>query len=298
MKLTTVEALTEAFLTHFYMHHGLPLAITSDRGSQFVSGFWGRVCERLSIHRRLSTAFHPQTDGATERANQEVERILRVFTSYTQDNWSSLLPIVAAAINNRDASATGLSPFFFTHGYHIDPISLDDSGTLREALLPPERAGETFVKRLRDATEWAQAAIAIAQERQQEHANRSRQAAPVYRQGDKVWLNLRNIRTDRASKKLDWLHAQYKVLEVPSPHTVRLDVLGGVHPVFHVDLIRPAASDPFPSQIMDDSQPPPIRVDGEWEYQVEEILAARTRKIGRGKRREALVKWVGYAETS
>lgn len=298
MKQTTVEALIEAFLTHFYMHHGLPLTITSDRGSQFVSGFWGRVCEKLSIQRRLSTAFHPQTDGATERANQEVERILRVFISYMQDDWSNLLPVVAMAINNRDASTTGLSPFFFTHGYHVDPISLDDAGTFQEALLPPERAGETFVKRLRDATEWAQAAIATAQERQEEQANRSRQAAPIYRQGDKVWLNLRNIRTDRASKKLDWLHAQYKVLEVPSPHTVRLDMPGGVHPVFHVDLIRPAASDPFPSQIVDDSQPPPMRVDGALEYQVEEILAARTRKIGRGKRREALVKWVGYAETS
>jgi ''chromo'' (CHRromatin Organisation MOdifier) domain. len=154
------------------------------------------------------------------------------------------------------------------------------------------------VKRLRDATEWAQAAITIAQERQQEQANKHRQAAPVYRPEDKVWLNLRNIRTDRASKKLDWLHAQYKVLKVPSPHTVRLDVPGGVHPVFHMDLIRLAASDRFPSQIVDDSQPPPIRVDGELEYQVEEILAARTRKISRGKRREALVKWVGYAETS
>src|SRR5438067_12194113 len=67
---TTAERVAEAFLTHFYMHHGLPLAITSDRGPQFVSSFWEIVCEKLSIRRRLSTAFHPQTDGATERANQ------------------------------------------------------------------------------------------------------------------------------------------------------------------------------------------------------------------------------------
>ena len=82
----TAERVADAFFTHFYMHHGLPRAITSDRGSQFMGAFWRIVCEKLSIQRRLSTAFHPQSDGATERANQEVERILRAFTTYTQDN--------------------------------------------------------------------------------------------------------------------------------------------------------------------------------------------------------------------
>lgn len=83
MDSITSDALAEVFLVHFYMHHGLPTAITSDRGTQFVSEFWKRVCERLHIRRRLSTAFHPQSDGSTERANQEVERILRAFTYYT-----------------------------------------------------------------------------------------------------------------------------------------------------------------------------------------------------------------------
>lgn len=90
-----------------------------------------------------------------------------------QNDWSNLLPAVAMAINHRDASARGPSPFFFTHGYHADPISLDEAGTLREALFPLEKAGETFVKRFRDTTQWAQTAIAMAQERQQEQANRS-----------------------------------------------------------------------------------------------------------------------------
>jgi transposase InsO family protein len=82
MDKTTAETVANVFLTHFYMHHGLPLAITSDRGPQFVSAVWRIICDRLSIERRLSTAFHPQTDGSTERANQEIERVLRVFTAY------------------------------------------------------------------------------------------------------------------------------------------------------------------------------------------------------------------------
>jgi transposase InsO family protein len=153
MKDTTAEDVAEAFLTHFYMHHGVPLAIVSDRGPQFVSAFWTKVCEKLSIQRRLSTAFHPQTDGATERANQEIERILRVFVTYAQDDWRGLLLIVAIAINNRDAASTGISPFFFTHGYHVDPIGLDESNQLQDTLLRPETAGETFVNRLREATD-------------------------------------------------------------------------------------------------------------------------------------------------
>ena len=293
---TTAEDVTQAFFTHFYIYHGLPLAVVSDRGPQFVSAFWRKVYERLSIQRRLSTAFHPQTDSATERANQEIERILRVFITYAQDNWKELLPIVAVAINNRDAASTGISPFFFTHGYHVDPIGLDESNQLQETLTRPELAGETFVNRLQEATDWAQAAIASAQAIQEEQTNRRRQAAPIYKKGDWVWLNLRNVRTQRPSKKLDWLHGRYKIVEVPSPYTVRLDVPTGIHPVFHTELVRPAATDPFPSQIVDDTQPPPLLIDGEEEYGVDRVLAVRRRKVGRGYRNEALVQWTGWAE--
>ena len=117
-----------------------------------MSAFWRIVCDRLSIQRRLSTAFHPQTDGSTERANQEIERILRVFTAYAQDDWSLLLPIVAGAVNNRDATSTSLSPFFFTHGYHVDPIALDEITDSTTILTRPEAAGQAFVERLQEAT--------------------------------------------------------------------------------------------------------------------------------------------------
>ena len=148
----TADALAEVFLVHFYIYHGLPTAITSDRGTQFVSEFWKRVYERLRIQRRLSTAFHPQSDRSTERANQEVERILRVFTCYTQEDWIKLLPVAAVAINNRNAASTGVSPFFFTHRYHVDPIQAGSEET-QGRLSGPGEAGEALVDRLRSATE-------------------------------------------------------------------------------------------------------------------------------------------------
>lgn len=180
-------------------------------------------------------------------------------------------------------------------GLKTENAKRPESG-LQIGLKTTERAGELFVERLRKATDWAQAAIATAQDRQQTQANRNRQAAPIYEPGGKVWLNLKNTQSERPSKKLRWLHARYEVIEVPSPHTVRLNVPSVVHPTFHVDLVRPAASDPLPSQIVDDTQPPPILGDNEAEWEVEEIIATRTRTFGRGSRREVLGKWRGYAE--
>ena len=148
---------------------------------------------------------------------------------------------------------------------------------------------------MKQATEWAQAAIAAAQQQQEEYANRRRDAAEQFSAGDKVWLSLQNIRTPRTSRKLDWLQAKYTITRVVSSHSYELDVPPGIHPVFHVDLLRRAASDPLPSQRRDDAQPPPQLVNDDVEWTVEEILCARSKKIGRGYRREALVKWVGYA---
>lgn len=87
MHTMSAEACAERFLQCFYRFHGFPQAITSDRGSNWVGDFWKRLCERAGIQQRLSTAFHPETDGATERANQEVQAYLRAFVTYSQTNW-------------------------------------------------------------------------------------------------------------------------------------------------------------------------------------------------------------------
>jgi hypothetical protein len=135
----------------FIQHHGAPRAIVTDRGSQFTSHLWRHLCRLLRVQQRLSTAWHPQTDGSTERANQEVERYLRIFATYAQDNWDDLLPIAAIALNNKTATATGLSPFFLTHGYHIDPIQVDEPLRSDNASLIAQAEG--LVKRLQEATE-------------------------------------------------------------------------------------------------------------------------------------------------
>ncbi|OAQ63970.1 Pol [Purpureocillium lilacinum] len=126
---------------------------------------WKRLCELLRIRQRLSTAWHPETDGATERTNQEVERYIRIFATYAQDDWDELLPPAAMALNNQTATSTGLSPSFPTDGYHLKPVQV------KETLRSDGRST---------------AAMASAQERQEENANARRQTSDQYKLEDKV----------------------------------------------------------------------------------------------------------------
>ena len=162
----SAEGTANTFIKRFYRLHGLPSAITSDRGTQWVNAFWKRVCQLLKINRRLSTAYHPETDGSTEQKNQVVEVYLSAFVTYTQEDWAEYLPSAELAINNRNAASTGISPFFMTHGYNVDPIQIDEQLEERDenARLSPVARGEQVVKKLLNARNWAEAAIAVAQQ--------------------------------------------------------------------------------------------------------------------------------------
>ena len=106
------------YLHHVWKHHGTPNEMISDQGPVFVSKFMRRLYELLRIQPAPTTAFHPQSDGQTERVNQFLKQILQMFTTKRQDDWSDLLPIAKFAYNNSLHSATGFSPFYATYGYH------------------------------------------------------------------------------------------------------------------------------------------------------------------------------------
>ena len=297
MTQITTEAVADRLLWCFIRHHGVPTSIVSDRGTQFTSHLWKRLCSLLKIKRRLSTAFHPETDGATERANQELECYLRLFASYAQDNWEELLPLAELAANNRTATSTGVSPFFLTHGYHVDLIETPTSAYPEHLNRTPTARAEDIVTKLKHAQDWAQTALALAQQQQEKYANKRRQPSPSYKIGDKVWLSLKNIRTARPSKKLDWKQALFTVIGVIGSHACRLDTPPGIHNVFHVSLLRPAADDPWPSQKKDHPEPPPIIADtGDQEWEIEEIVRCRTAQVDNGSIRQVLVKWQGYPD--
>ena len=89
------------FMQNIVRLHGIPRDIITDRGSLFTSELWKQTTEKLGIERRLSTAFHPQTDGQTERTNAIPEQYLRAYIKYQQDNWNELLLLAEFTYCNR-----------------------------------------------------------------------------------------------------------------------------------------------------------------------------------------------------
>ena len=114
----TTEQLARVFLDRIIRHHGIPESIISDREKLFTSNYWTTLLAAIGTKKKLSTAYHPQTDGQTERRNQTMETYLRIYCNQQQDNWVSLLPMAEIAYNNKLSEATGVTPFFANHGRH------------------------------------------------------------------------------------------------------------------------------------------------------------------------------------
>jgi transposase InsO family protein len=118
VKSINSQETADILMREVFRHHGLPDNIISDRGPQFISHFWKHLCDGLRITCKLSSAYHPETDGQTERTNQTPEQYLRCFISYQQDDWSQLLHLAEFAYNNIVHSSTKVTPFYAYTGNH------------------------------------------------------------------------------------------------------------------------------------------------------------------------------------
>ena len=298
------------FFHHVFKLHGLPDSIVSDRGSQFVSHFWKRLSARLKIVPGLSTAYHPETDGQTERMNAELEQYLRIYCNWHQDDWPDWLPSAEFSINNHVSATTRVTPFFANTGFHPRlgfepalpvPENLDSRG------LESAADADNFALRMEQIDNYCHDTIGLAQESQQEFANRRRQNAPAYQEGDRVYVSARNMNQGRPSRKLSdqWL-GPYEIIKRVSSHAYRLRLRpqDKVHPTFHTSLLRPAPSDPLPGQITEPPPPlAPLRMDGEPDPDARpEELQWEVARVEDSKREKDhlkfLVRWVGYPDVT
>ena len=143
----------------------MPDTIVCDRDPKFTSNFWKTLFRLLGTKITFSTAYHPQTDGQTERANQTLEQILRMYIGYKQTDWDQHLPNIEFAINNATAASTGMSPFLVNYGQH--PRTPATITSTQE----PVQAVAEFTEQIKIQMQKAQQAIETAQKRQKKYSD-------------------------------------------------------------------------------------------------------------------------------
>jgi len=153
---TTAEGLARLFRDNMWKLHGLPKSIISDQRPQFAAGLMRELNEKLGIRSKLSTVFHSQTDGQTERVNQELEQYLRMFIDHRQEQWPEWLRTAEFVYNNKVYSSTRTSPFKANYGQ--DP-RMGFEGRKKGKYAGAER----FVERMREIQEEAKAALGKVQ---------------------------------------------------------------------------------------------------------------------------------------
>ena len=282
-KTITAEQVANLLLKNIYKRFGLPDKIISDWGPQFAAHAFRKLLKLLNVTSKLLTAYHPQTDGATERVNQEIEAYLSIFCSLFPKEWAKKLFLVKFTHNNRQHAEWKHSPFELMHGESPKTLPMTFEKT---KYLTIEERMHTLI---RDREE-ALAAHELAMRR---IADRQKNTFTPFRKGDLVWLDTRNIKTTNNPKIGPWREGPFLISEVLGPLTYRLELPSTwrIRNVFHMILLWPYIKNEthganFP-------RPPPELLRGEEVYKVESIIKHRRR--GRGY--QYLLKWKGYPIT-
>lgn len=282
----TVDALglAKLFFDHVFRHFGMPRAIISDRDPRFTSNFWSALMAHLGTSLRMSTAFHPETDGQAERHNRTLQEMLRAFVnSEHQSDWDAYLVPLEFAYNRSINRSTGYSPFYLLYGQqpHVPATLL-----LAEPSSAP--AVDEFVQRIIDTLAAAKRHLAVAQQQMQVDANKSRRLDD-FAVGDKVLLSTQNFRQLAGDSRKLWPRfiGPFEISERIGDLSYRLVLPPEyrMHDVFHVSLLRRF----YPSERP--VRPPPLfYTNKRAEWTVEAIIGHK----GNGATRRYEVKWLGY----
>ncbi|KAJ9511202.1 hypothetical protein QJQ45_013641 [Haematococcus lacustris] len=302
-RMTAVQY-AKLFVDNVFRLHGWPDSIVSDRGPNLNNNrFFIELAALLQVDLDLSSAYHPQTDGQTERMNRVIEEMLRHYIRPDQKDWAEHLPLVEFAINNAWQESTRCTPFYLNYGYHPRVAELLD--------LPqkvPQAHG--FVANARQAVEQARQCLARAQKRMKAYQDTKRRDA-VFEPGDMVLLSTQNMRGRVGQPGARKLKPRYvgpfRVEYMVGRAAVKLDLpeeWSRIHNVFHVSLVKPYRTYDASDQVPGHAGPPPLQwLDGEPEYKVEQVVGHRLAKSrgkrgGKPKKRqwEFLVKWQGHGD--
>jgi len=262
----------------------LPESVVSDKGPQFAAELTRELNRMLGIKTKLSTAFHPQTDGQTERMNQELEQYLQFFIEHRQKDWLEWLAAAEFVVNNKVHTATKVLPFIANYGKELRM-----GGDIRRK--GKVESVTAFVERMKKVHEEAEAALRKTQEEMKRYADRGRKETEVWKKEDRVLLSTKDlVFKERPMKKLTERYVgPYAIEEIVLSNVVKLQLPSSmrIHPVVNVSQIV-RYKEQIKGQKKEEGKP--VEVEGIEEWEVEKIL---NKKKMRGVEKY-LIRWKGF----
>jgi len=244
LKATTTnissEGIVKIYRDNIWKLYGVPRKILSDRGPQFASRFMKEFTKILGMKRQLSMAYHPQTNGQTERINQEIGTFLWHYMNYQQDNWMDWLAAVEFQYNNKKHVATGRTLFelnFRRHPWKGDLVVQMEIPRVEEFLIEIQRSWEQTTKMIEEA-----------QKNMKRQFDKKRWNPQGLKVGDNMWLENKNIQLNRPSKKLDnKRYRSFRISKDISLEAFQLELPEGwaIHNVFNEDLLTQCVEPKF-----------------------------------------------------
>ena len=230
------KVIAELVYENIYKLHGLPARIISDRDSYFTSTFWQTLHRLIGTELRMSSSYHPQTDGSTERANRTIGQMLRMCIDKEQKNWANQLPAIEFAINSARSETTGYAPFFLNYGRMPRTMLFNENS---------EYPGvKKFAQQIKNAIINAHDAIIATRVKQTRNANRKRIPAPFV-ENDLVYISTQNMSLPKgkARKLFPKFVGPYKINKDYGNDTFGIDLPAelkkrGLHSKFHASLLR------------------------------------------------------------
>jgi len=217
--------------------HGLPESIILDRGPQFMAGLMRELNRMLGIESKLLMAFHPQTDGQTERVNQKLEQYLRMFINHRQEQWPEWLGTAKFAYNNKAHLSTQTTPF--KANYRQDP-RIGFKGRKKGKY----EGAKKFIEKMKEIQEEARVALEKVQEEMKKYTDRKRREANNYKVGNLVMLSTKDLKYQMVGRRTEKLTERfvgpYKVKKIISSNAVELELPNTIkiHPVVNVSRIH------------------------------------------------------------
>ncbi|KAJ9544144.1 hypothetical protein OSB04_023851 [Centaurea solstitialis] len=284
----SIDKLAQLYVGEIVMRHGVPISIISDRDSRFTSRFWQSLQAALGTRVDLSTAYHPQTDGQTERTIQTLEDMLRACVLEFGGSWDDHLPLVEFSYNNSYHASIQCAPYEALYGRKCrSPLNWLEVGENR--LFRPDVVQETT-----DKIKMVQEKLKTARDRQKSYADNRRKPLE-FQVGDKVLLKVSPwkgiIRFGKKGKLNPRFVGPFRVIERIGPVAYRLDLpieLSSIHDTFHVSNLKKCLSEETVVLPLDE-----IQIDEQLRVSEEpiEILDREIKQLRRSRIPIVKVKW-------